>query len=91
MPSVAKSARRHPTHNPAPPAVIRWPAECIALRHMRHKRHPKLRINREAIAVLTDTKLERVAGGADRADGRVHCCSKWTETGQSTTSSSILM
>jgi len=57
---------------------------------MNPKRHPKLRINREAIAVLSDTKLDHVAGGADR-DGRVHCCSKWTETGQSTTSSSILM
>jgi hypothetical protein len=57
---------------------------------MTPKKPTKLRINREAITVLTET-LDKVAGGADRADGRVHCCSKWTETGQSTTSSSILM
>jgi hypothetical protein len=55
------------------------------------RKHPKLRINKEAIAVLTESRLDHVAGGADRADGKIHCCSKWTETGQSTTSSSILM
>jgi hypothetical protein len=54
-------------------------------------RHPRLRINREAITVLADSRLDHVAGGADRADGKVHCCSKVTQTGQSTTSSSILM
>lgn len=52
--------------------------------------HPKLRINREAIAVLVGRELDRVAGGGD--NDRVHCCSQWTKgEGPSTTSSSILM
>ena len=56
------------------------------------KTRPKLRINREAIAVLSRNKLDRVAGGAERADGRVHCCSKFTDgNGPSTTSGSVLM
>lgn len=52
---------------------------------------PKLRINREVIAVLTSKKLEEVAGGA--AGGKVHCCSRFTGDGkgQSTTSGSVLI
>ena len=57
---------------------------------MKTKVHPRLRVNKEAIAVLTGNDLNRVAGAA--ADGKVHCCSRYTQgVGPSTTSSSVVM
>jgi hypothetical protein len=56
------------------------------------KKLPKLEVKRETIKVLAGHELEAVAGGKrDLTDGRVHCCSQWTQTGESTTSASVVL